>query len=237
MNIHRITYNPKQNSTSLYFIGCNFHCLACSWKQIYGKVNFKNLMFLGLNEVIKILKPVSPRKVYILSGDPKSNPEFDQLPRALHSNFNCEVRLLTNGYSLPDLEGLAHVSISIKAVSDGLHKRYTGKSNQRSLENFRSIYKKGIGLSASSVYIPDLIDKDEIERIAKFIFSIDENIPYRIIGYMKVDGLSFRDPTYEEVKKVADVVTKYIKNVTFSRPIGEDYTGIVDLFTNNLRRM
>lgn len=237
MNIHRITYNPKENSASLYFVGCNFRCIACYHKQLYGKINLKDLKFLNLNEVIEILKPVNPKRVYILSGDPKPNLEFNHLPKSLYDKFKCEVRLLTNGYILPDLDGLTHVSISIKAVSGQLHKRYTGRSNEKNLENFKFIYGKGIEISASSVYIPGLIDRDKIERIAEFIASIDRNISYRIIGYMKVDGLPFREPTYEEVKSVADIASKYLKNVTFSRPIPQDYTGIIDLFTNNLKRL
>lgn len=236
MNIHRITHNPKLQSCSLYFIGCNFRCLCCYWKQIYGRVNLKNLRFLNLNEVIEILKPVSPRRVYILSGDPKPNSEFNQLPKVLYDKFNCEIRLLTNSYNLPNLEGLTHVSMSIKAVSDELHKKYTGRSNQKSLENFKVIYKKGIELSASSVYIPGLIDRDEIEKIAKFIASVDKNIPYRIIGYMRVNGFDFREPNYEEVREIANIASKYLTNITFAQPKEEDYTGIVDLFTNNLRR-
>lgn len=236
MNIHRITYNPQKQSCSLYFIGCNFRCLCCYWKQIYGKVDFRNLHFLNLEEVLSILRQVSPKNIYILSGDPKQNTEFAQLPKTLYKEFGCTVRLLSNGYILPDLEGITHVSMSIKALDDSLHTRYTGKSNKNSLENFRFIYKKGIELSASSVYIPGLIEKEEIEDIAKFIASIDENIPYRVIGYAKVDGLEYREPDYEEVREVASLANKYLKNINFSRPKGEDYTSIVDLFTNNLRR-
>jgi len=257
MNIHRITYNPQKQSCSLYFIGCNFRCLCCYWKQIYpvrskapeataqllagtsnrvyGKVDFRNLHFLHLEEVLGILRQVSPKNIYILSGDPRQNTEFTQLPKALYKEFGCTVRLLTNGYILPDLEGITHVSMSIKAIDDSLHIRYTGKSNKNSLENFRLIHKKGIELSTSSVYIPGLIEKKEIEDIAKFMANIDENIPYRVIGYMKVSGLEYKEPDYEEVREVASLANKYLKNITFSRPKGEDYTGIVDLFTNNLR--
>ena len=236
MNIHRITYNQKLISCSLYFIGCNFRCLCCYWKEIYGKVNFKNLSFLSLKEVIEILEPVSPRRIYILSGEPKPNPEFDQLPHTLHKKFNCDIRLLTNGYNLPCLDGISHVSMSIKAVSNGLHKRYTGKLNERCLRNFRLIYEKGIELSTSSVYIPELIKKEEIKKIARFIAGISQDIPYRVIGYMKVDGLNFRQPDYGEVEEIANMARRYLKNVTFSRSSGENYEGVVDLFTNNLRR-
>jgi pyruvate formate lyase activating enzyme len=236
MNIHRITYNPKQNSCSLYFIGCNFHCLWCYHKELYGKVNIKKLKFLNLKEVLKILKAVSPKRVYILSGDPCKNYEFSILPKVLYEEFGAEVRLLTNAYILPSLEGLKHVSISIKVMDEDLHKKYTGKSNKKVISNFKFLYEKGIELSASSVFIPGCIDKDQIIKIAQFIASIDKNIPYRIIGYMPVKSLAFRKPNFEEVKEVASLVKNYLNKVSFSRPEGEDYTGIIDLFTNKLRK-
>jgi pyruvate-formate lyase-activating enzyme len=236
MNIHRITHNPKSGSCSLYFIGCNFRCLACYWKQIYGKVNLRKVRLLDLDEVIDRLKPISPRSVSILSGDAKPNESFDRLPKALKDAFGCEVRLITNGYILPELEGLTHVAMSIKALNPDLHKRYTGKSNRQCLRHLKEIHEAGIGLSASSVYIPGLIEADEIERIARFVASVDETIPYRVIGYMKVDGMDIREPSYEEVAKVAARAARYLKTVVFSRSSGEDYSGIVDLFTNDLRR-
>lgn len=234
MNIHRITYNPKKNSASLYFIGCNFHCLWCYHKELYGKVNFKKLKFLNLEKVLKILKQVSPSKVYILSGEPYKNFEFLILPKVLYEEFGCEVRLLTNAYLLPYLEGLRHVSVSIKAMDEDLHKECTGKSNKNVISNFKFLYDKGIELSASSVFIPHLIDKDQIIKIAQFIASVDKNIPYRIIGYIPIKGLPYPKPDFEEIKEVASSAKNYLNNVTFSRPEGEDYTGIIDLFTNNL---
>jgi pyruvate formate lyase activating enzyme len=236
MNIHRITYNPKEESCSLYFIGCNFRCTACYWKQIYGRVDFKKLRFLALDETIEILRPVSPKRVCIISGEPRACDEFNRLPKALFDVFGCEVRLMTNGYLLPSIEGLGHASVSLKAFSEEVHKRYTGRSNRTTFENFRYIHQKGIDLSASSVLIPDHIGKDEIVKIAQFIASVDTNIPYRIIGYMPVDGLSFRRPSCEELEEAADAAGKYLRKVVFSSPQEHDYTGIRDLFTNHLRK-
>jgi len=186
--------------------------------------------------MIELLKKAKPESVSILSGDPVSSPDYLRLPKMLKEEIGCKVRLLTNGYILPDLEGVTHVSMSIKAADDDLHKKYTGKSNKKCLENFKRVYKEGIEISISSVLIPGLLGKDEIERIAKFISTVDENIPFRIIGYMKVEGLSYRVPDCEELNDTADIARKYLKNVVFSRSKGEDYTGIIDLFTNNLRR-
>jgi len=236
MNIHRITYNQKMNSCSLYFIGCNFRCIGCYWKEIYGKIDLEKLKLLNLKETFNLLGQVNPKRVYILTGDPRPNPEFNHLPKALFDRFGCEVRLLTNGFILPDLEGLKHVSISIKGYSDRLHMDYTGKPAQVIRRNFRHLYDQGIELSASSVYIPDYIDAQEIERIAQFISSVDSKIPYRVIGYMPVPKVKFRKPNYEEVERVANIARRYLETVTFSRPEREDYSGVIDLFTNNLQR-
>ncbi len=236
MNIHRITYNPVTNSCSLYFIGCNFRCTGCYWKKIYPDVHLGHLKLLNLEEVIKILKPVSPEKVIIISGDPVENNEFSSLPERLYNEFSCEVRLMTNGRILPSIKGLKHVTLSIKAFDDCLHKKYTGKSNKIPLKNFRTLYEKGIELSSSSVLIPDLIDKDEIKKIGQFIGNVDRNIPYRIIGYMPVNGVPFRKPVYDEIKEVAESLSGTLENVVFSDPVEQDYSGIIDLFTNNLRR-
>lgn len=236
MNIHRITHNPKTGSCSLYFIGCNFRCICCYWKQIYGHVKLNDLKFADMDKVIDLLKTIKPRSVSILSGDPISNPEYSRLPGVLKHEIGCKVRLLTNGYIFPDLEGVTHVSMSIKALDDELHKNYTGKSNKRCLENLKLAYEAGIEISVSSVLIPGLVDKDEIGRISGFISTIDADIPFRIIGYMKVDGLPYRVPDPEELKDTAEIAKKYLRNVIFSRSSGEDYTGIIDLFTNNLRR-
>ncbi len=236
MNIHRITSNPQKQSCSLYFIGCNFRCLGCYWKQIYGRVKLNELKFASKKEVIDLLRKAGPESVSILSGDPVLNPDYSALPKLLKEEIGCKVRLLTNGYILPNLEGVTHVSMSIKALDEELHKKYTGRPNKVCLENFRLIHREGIELSASSVLIPGLIDKEEIEKIANFVSSVDTDIAFRVIGYMQVDGLPYRQPNWQELSEAADRAKKHLKNVIFTRSKGEDYTGVSDLFTNNLRR-
>jgi pyruvate-formate lyase-activating enzyme len=236
VNIHRVTYNPDKKSCTLYFIGCNFNCVWCYWKEIYRLEGRRNIRFLNTEEVLALLGRVMPERVNILSGDPDENEEFMRLPMKLKKSVGCHVGLSTNGYLLPDLDGVDHVNISLKAFDDSLHVRYTGRSNKPCFSNLRHIHNKGIGLSASSVYIPGLIEGDEIERIAGFIAGIDDNIPYRVIGYMKVSGLPFREPDPGEVERVSLRAGRYLKNIVFSRSSGEDYTGIIDLFTNYLRK-
>ena len=53
---------------------------------------------------------------------------------------------------------------------------------------------------------------------------------------MKVKTFDYRVPSKEEVEGVATIARKYLKNVVASRSSGEDYSGVVDLFTNDLRK-
>jgi pyruvate formate lyase activating enzyme len=108
------------------------------------------------------------------------------------------------------------VSVSIKAHSNKIHVEYTGVPNDEVLKNFERMYKRGIKLEASSVLIPQYIDCDEIERIAKFIAGIDQTIPYHIVGYVPVPNAPWRGTRPEEVEHAARLASKYLSNVTFS---------------------
>ena len=237
MNIHRITYNPKLNSASLYFIGCNFRCRGCFWKELYGKTDFKKIRFLNLDETVDVLKKVSPSRVHIISGDPVLSPEFRALPKRLYDEFKCEVRLMTNGFILPDIEGLSHVAFSIKAYDEDLHKRYTGRSNEMCLKNFEKLYANNVDIAASTVLIPDFVWFDEIEKIAGFVASVGKDIPLRIINYAPVADLPLRVPDIKEIDYAVSLASKHLNNVSRS-PLSArvDYTGIIDLFTNELQK-
>ncbi|MDD2702770.1 MAG: hypothetical protein PHC33_02020 [Candidatus Omnitrophica bacterium] len=73
MNIHRVTYNPDKKSCTLYFIGCNFNCVCCYWKEIYRLELRRNIRFLNTDEVLALLVRVMPKRVNILSGAPEEN--------------------------------------------------------------------------------------------------------------------------------------------------------------------
>ena len=138
----------------------------------------------------------------------------------------CDVKtiLSTNGFLLDrdfitemERKGLDDVHIDLKAYSQKLHEWYTGKSNQRVLDAIALLNESSLNLNFEviTVFIPGIVDKEEIERIAKFLSSIGENIKYRIIRYVPVGNLS-RRPTEEEIKEAVSVAKKYLSNVTSS---------------------
>jgi pyruvate-formate lyase-activating enzyme len=105
------------------------------------------------------------------------------------------------------------VEVGIKAVTDHLHRDYTGKSNKRVLKNFISLYQSGMKLVTESVLIPDYIGPDEIERIAKFIASVDKDIFFVLLPYFKAGDNPWRRPTRDEMDGAAGLAKKHLNNV------------------------
>jgi len=220
MNVYHITYAPKMKTANLHFDGCNFNCLGCIRKKTMYDVHVKTsppgkIRYLSLNEVLKILHRLKAKKVILLGGEPTIDPELLTLTKKLRAAGIYTV-LLTNGYELTGklLENVDKICVSIKAYSDELHRKFTGKSNTNTLKNFKKIYDSDVSLSSESIYIPNLIDSKEIKKIAQFISSIDPNIPYHIDAYVPVGNL-WQAPTSREIKNAAKEARKHLKNVTY----------------------
>jgi pyruvate-formate lyase-activating enzyme len=87
-------------------------------------------------------------------------------------------------------------------------------SNKNALKNFRKIYDSNVFLSSESIYIPDLIETEEIKKIAQFISLIDPEIPYHIDAYIPINDV-WRTPTSREIENAVREARKHLKNVTY----------------------
>ena len=159
------------------------------------------------------LKDIDIERVIFMGTEPALDLELPALAEALHQKFNCYNIILTNGLKLIDLEHIDEVIFSIKALSEGLHRDYTGKSNKVIFRNFIAIYGSGKRLQAETVLIPDYIDKYEVERIAGFIGGVDSNIPLRIDAYFPVGDNPWRAATAMEVEAAAKLAKKHLIKV------------------------
>lgn len=224
-------YFTYDNSLYMFFRGCNFNCVGCILKlsawdchltadirsQLDSLIGVRTLNF---KEMQKIIEPLGVDRVVLGGGEPTIDAEIVDVVRWLNS-IGVKTILLTNGYALSEdrvreleANGLNEICVSIKAVSDIIHVRYTGKSNEKVLKNFKLLTKCGIRLRAESVLIPGLIEAAEIKNIARFIASVDSSIPYRIDGYTPVPGTPWRQPSKEEVFGAVKVAGEYLENVS-----------------------
>lgn len=229
MRVYHIAYEPTFKSVDIHFwTRCNLGCRACYTN--YEKLDFglfddpisiittkspesPPTDFLSLAEVMTLLKGLEIARVIFMGTEPTLDPELPALAKALHEEFHCYNIILTNGLKLTELEHIDEVIFSIKAYSDDLHRDYTGKSNKKILENFVAIYGLGKKLQAETVLIPDYIDAGEVERIARFIASVDKNIPLRIDAYFPAGDNPWPAATTEEVEEAAKLARKHLNKI------------------------
>lgn len=221
MGVYHITYVPEMREICLYIdCKCNFTCHGCITKyhpldcHLEEADGIKNRTLL-IDEVISYLEPLYFEKVIFLGSEPTLDNDFLPLARILKEKFHSHNIFLTNGWNYVEDEALDEVCVSIKAVSKDIFKDFTGIDNsERVLRNFKQYSSSNLRLRAESVFIPDYIDRDEIEKIAKFIAEVNVNIPYRIDGYIPYPGDKFRRPTKEELEKAKEIAQKYLNNVS-----------------------
>ena len=97
-------------------------------------------------------------------------------------------RLLDRAVTL-SLETGGCVKFDLKAGDEALHLALTGASNQRTLQNFaRAARRFGERpdpppVIASTLLVPGYVDPHEVALIARFIASLNPNIPYALLAF------------------------------------------------------
>ena len=234
-NVYHIT-QFKDNSAYLNFLGCRWKCKGCvrlsGWdshlspsdrenlNKIYG--NSISSLKLDLNDVIKILTANNVKKVYPGGHEPTLDPHIAGILKILKEN-NIRTKLVTNGEFLTDeiIDSVDEVTLSIKALDDEIHKAYTGASNKRTLENFEEFYVSG-KIEPESIYIPEVVECEEILKIAAYIADYDRNLKYRIDKFRSYGNYK-RDASGEEVEECLKKVKKILPNAyTFTPGINDN---------------
>jgi len=230
MKVYHIAYEPSYKSLDIHFwTKCNLSCRGCYCQyekydfslidDPVGRIATKPLeapptRFLSFEEVMEHIKGLEIKYAIFFGTEAALDPELPMLARALHQQFHSYNILLTNGLKLTDMEHIDEVIFSIKAYSDEIHRDYTGRSNKKILANFAKIYQSVKKTQAEVVIIPDYIDAQEVERVAKFIAGVDKDITLRVDAYFPVPGCPWRAATKEEVEEAAELARRHLNNVT-----------------------
>jgi len=108
---------------------CNFRCVYCMPKEIYGRdhqfLERKELLsFEELTRVVAIFASRGVKRVRITGGEPLVRKNVEELIAMLHAIDGIELALTTNGALLPQKAqaladaGLSRVTVSLDSVDD-----------------------------------------------------------------------------------------------------------------------
>lgn len=217
--------------------GCNFDCKACisTAKQGIGRaLSVDELIELTLNASEFIWgKDRMVNRIALTGGEPTLDKDYLlNLISKLKENGVINFELSTNG-DLLDEDLLKELSMyyvdilfkpDLKAYDENIHRKYTGKSNANVLKAIEllsnyapKLHKYGPSFIVRTVFMPDIVGVEEIEKIAKFVSQIDKDVCYRIQQFSPVHGQNItRRPTLEEMLTVYNIAKKYLDNVIVS---------------------
>ena len=110
----------------------------------------------------------------------------------------------TNGsrLPLPDLDG---ANVGLKAWDEAVHLEYTGRPKQPIFDNFAAAFRAGLNMKANVVYVPGLVDLDQVEAIAAWLAALDSGIPFHVMGYIPVPGQPYPRPTDAQMEAAVAV--------------------------------
>ncbi len=146
--------------------------------------------------------------VAFTGGDLTCNPEFyGECARLIHQHTRLWVLVETNGYGLTlnnlDYlrdEGVDSFWLDIKAYDNDKHKWLTGCSNENILKLPKEIIKRGFVLEVLSLFIPGLVESDELESLAQSLITVDASIPFTILAFFPEYRMkAFRSPCVKEM--------------------------------------
>ena len=212
MKISYLSLSEKR--CTIQFYGCNFKCKAC-----FALNNTNRYTEVTPEQLITEIKQFDPGEVMLAGGEPtlyrRELLEFIKM-------YDTKTILTTNGSLLDsafirEMENtcLKEVHIDLKAYTTKLHEWYTGCSNQMVFDAIALLNMSNLDFEVMSVFIPGIIDTDEIEKIAEFLAGISTKIQYKIIRYVPIGNIS-RRPTEAEIKDAVTIAKKYLSNVTSS---------------------
>ncbi|HIC92928.1 MAG TPA: radical SAM protein [Anaerolineae bacterium] len=180
---------------AVFYGACSFNCLFCqNW-------HFRQMRPEGRGMSAQELADKADRRTFCVcyfGGDPTP-----QMPHALatsrllaergvricwETNGTMHPKLLDQAVKL-SLETGGCIKFDLKAYDENLNIALTGVTNRRTLENFARAASyipqrpDPPLVVASTLLVPGYVDVEEVYRIAKFIASLDPDIPYALLGF------------------------------------------------------
>lgn len=170
-------------------------------------------------------------------GDVTCCPEFyGECTRLIKAETRLWVLIETNGYGLTfqNLDylkdsGVDAFWLDIKAHDPDKHKWLTGCSNDLILNLPEEIINRGFVLEVLSLYIPGLIETDELESIAQVLYAVDSSTPFTVLAFFPEYKMTkFKSPRVKEMvaayHRIKSVGLKNVRlgNVGVFAPRAED---------------
>ena len=222
MAFYRITYHDTYRFATLHNFGCTFRCPVCSYKLrsgadgVPGQAHPRPQKYLSMEEIREALRSVPLERVYFMGCEPTAARELPEILDFAKTVLGARTYLgHTNGSRLP-LPNLDGANVGLKAWDEQVHLSYTGKPRQFILDNVAAAIGAGLEVKLNVVFVPGLVDLDQVEAIAAWIAGLDREAPLHVMGYIPVPGQPYSRPSAEQMAAAVSVCRRYLSRVACS---------------------
>jgi pyruvate-formate lyase-activating enzyme len=212
----RVTlWEPRQKATAWH---AQESCRCCGACVLHGERSTLCPAVLPRESIVLSQQGYGPARniLAFTGGDVLCRPEFyGRCATLVKEKTRLWVLLETNGFGLTadNLDylrdsGVDAFWLDIKAFDPEKHKWLTGCDNDRILRLPEEILARGFVLEVLSLYIPGLVEADQLSEIARLLARTDRKIPFTILAFFPACNMrDFRSPTVTEMVKAHEQVT------------------------------
>ena len=181
---------PGTTSFSIATVGCNFRCGFCqNWQISQTRHRDKGSVggqALAPGEIVQAAKKRGCRSISFTYTEPTIFFEYAYDTARLARAAGLANVFVTNGYmtaeALREIQPyLDAANVDLKAFRDETYKKVCGARLQPVLDSIRLMRELGIWVEVTTLVVPGMNDGDEeLAEIARFIASVDTDIPWHI---------------------------------------------------------
>jgi len=228
---------PGSKIFSLGTYGCNFRCSFCqNWdisQLSKGYQNFEELIKKTCEEwppekIVDYCRKNQIPGIAYTYNEPTIFVEYAYDAMKLAKKSGIKNIFVSNGYeSKETVEYIAPyldaINIDLKSFRDEFYNRLCGAKLKPVLETIKLIHQKKIWQEITTLLIPGENDSEkEIKEIAKFIASIDKNIPWHLSRFY---------PAYQMTNKEATSIGILEKAYEIGKKAGLNYIYLGNVLT------
>lgn len=209
---------PGTKAFSIGTLGCNFRCGFCQnfeisqVKEIIGEE-------ITPEQIVENAIKTECKSIAYTYNEPAIFIEFVKDTAKFAKEKELKNILVTNGYL--SKESFDYIRSYVDAMnidlkgSDKFYQENCGGRLQPVLDTIKRAHKAGIHIELTTLIIPGLNDNEkELERIAKFIASIDKKIPWHISRFFPMYKMQDKNITpislLEKAYKIGKKHLKYV---------------------------
>jgi len=218
---------PGSFSFSIATIGCNFHCGFCqNWEisQATFRDQKKGLSPQGTvpaleegfspEDIVRAALKNKCKSISYTYTEPTIFFEYAYETAKLAKEKGLYNNFVTNGYMTKDAltmikPYLDAANVDLKFFKDSSYRKICAASLQPVLDSIKLMRELGIWVEVTTLVVPRENDsEEELTGIARFIASVDKNMPWHVSRFHPDYKFRDREPTPEATLKRAEELGK-----------------------------